>query len=295
MVQIALRAAGSEAVSREPRRIWQQRHCTCVDGGAHITGCGEFGEMAEQAETGHVGCRRCAGSQGHARRVGVQAAHLGHSGLIGHRQGAACGNSVGFGALQGGGQQASAERLGEHERLARLPACIGQQAAAVAVAARSGDAGDRHAVGRLRRVDGVAAGDHPAPFSRGVAAAGQHLAQQVQRQDVTWPAGQVEREQRRGAHGVDVAGSVGRGDAAPRSGIVHDRREEVGGADQQLAAVEPPDGGVVAGVGADDQVGMRRRSQMAQHLRQLGRPELARSARTMAVLAQPKGRRRVAV
>ena len=40
---------------------------------------------------------------------------------------------------------------------------------------------------------------------------------------------------------------------------------------------------------------MRRRSQVAQDLRQLGWPELARSARTMAVLAQPEGWRRVAL
>ena len=151
-------------------------------------------------------------------------------------------------------------------------------------------AGNRHAVDRLWPVDRVTAGHHPAAVGRGIRAAGEHLAQQVQREDVAGPSRQVEGEQRAGAHGVDVAGGVGGRDAPPRARIVHDRREEISRRHQQPVAVEPPHGGIVAGLGADHQVRVRRGSQMAQNLRQLGGPELARSARTVAVLAQPERR-----
>ena len=47
----------------------------------------------------------------------------------------------------------------------------------------------------------------------------------------------------------------------PKSnGIVHHRHEEVGGRHQRLLVVQPPDRGVVAGLGPDQQVGKRRRA-----------------------------------
>src|SRR2546422_617547 len=57
----------------------------------------------------------------------------------------------------------------------------------------------------------------PAPCEKRVNRIADHLAQKLERQLVTWPADEVEREQRRRGHRVDVGERVRRGDAAERS------------------------------------------------------------------------------
>ena len=64
-----------------------------------------------------------------------------------------------------------------------------------------------------------------------------------------------QRHDGRAAHGVDVGQRVGSGDAAEVVRVVHDGREEVGGGHQRLLVVQAVDGGVVAGLGAHQQLG----------------------------------------
>jgi hypothetical protein len=52
-------------------------------------------------------------------------------------------------------------------------------------------------------------------------------------------------EEHLAAHGVDIAHGVGRGDRAVGPGVIHHRREEVGGLDQGALIVQAEDGGVI--------------------------------------------------
>ena len=63
----------------------------------------------------------------------------------------------------------------------------------------------------------------------------------------------VERGQRRAAHGVDVRQRVGRGDAAEVVRVVDDRGEEVDRLDQRDLGRELDDGRVVGSAGTDEQ------------------------------------------
>ena len=74
--------------------------------------------------------------------------------------------------------------------------------------------GHRHAVLGLGVVDGVPAADVAAGLLRHLQPAAQHLGGELGRQHVARPAEQVDRDDRRAAHGVDVGEGVGRGDPA---------------------------------------------------------------------------------
>ena len=77
---------------------------------------------------------------------------------------------------------------------------------------------------------------------------------------------------------VRVLERVGGRDLAEDEWVVHNRREHVDGRDEGTAIRPTPDDGVVSRVTPDDQVGVTRRGQAAQDLRQVTRSELARSA-----------------
>ena len=81
----------------------------------------------------------------------------------------------------------------------------------------------------------------------------------LDRQFVHRHAHDREGEDRRAAHRVDIRQRVGGGDAAERERVVDDRQEEIGGRDHRLAVVDPPYRGVVGRLGADQQIGVRRR------------------------------------
>ena len=65
---------------------------------------------------------------------------------------------------------------------------------------------------------------------------------------------ECQREQRRGAHGIDVRKRVRRGDRAKVERIVDDRHEKVGRRDDGLHFVDPVDRGVVRGLDADEKL-----------------------------------------
>ena len=147
-------------------------------------------------------------------------------------------------------------------------------------------AGDRHAVLRLRVVDGVPADDHEPGAVGDVLAAGQQLAQQFGGELVGVPADEVEREEWSPAHCVHVGDAVGGRHLAPGARVVDHRGDEVGGRHDGAVVVEAPDGGVVAGVRPDEEFGGVRCVEVAHDVRQFARGELAASTGAVAELGQ---------
>ena len=88
----------------------------------------------------------------------------------------------------------------------------------------------------------------------------QNLADGVGRQLVDGHADNGQRQDRGAAHGIDVRQRIGGGDAAKIEGVIDHGHEEVRGGHQGLLIVQTPDGGVVGGFRADQQVGEGRRS-----------------------------------
>ena len=168
--------------------------------------------MSKQPEARHVGGRTHAGRRRTLGGVAIEAGHRRYR--FGEHF---------TGLLVPVIEQSDADRLGERERQSGLGGVVAQQPV------RMGDAGDRHAVLRLRIVDRVPA-EHRAPRLGGDAQpAAEHLSHQLHRQHAAGPADQVDRHDRAAAHRVNVRERVGGGDPAPVIGIVHHGSEEVRG------------------------------------------------------------------
>ena len=186
-------------------------------------------------------------------------------------------------------QDPETERLGQRQRRAGFSGVVAQQGVGVA------EAGDSQAVLRLRVVDAVATRKMGARLEADVGASAQHLGGELERDLVPRPCQQVDREQRFATHGVDVGEGVGRGDAAPVVGVVHDRGEEVGGRDHRAATrplVDPYGGTVVAVLEAHDEItdtGSSRGAsgQVGQHALELTGRHLAGTATAGGVLGEP--------
>ena len=101
----------------------------------------------------------------------------------------------------------------------------------------------------------MAAGDEAAGFRGLVVAAAQHRAQHFPGQGRR-KADHIQRDERAPAHGVNIAERVGGGHQAEFVGVVGDGGEEIDRQHQAGAVVEAVNGGVVAGGGAHQQVGM---------------------------------------
>ena len=235
--QVPRAAAGHHAVGRQFDGARQKWHCGELEVDRDLGLECHSAEMAEQTEAGHVGAAGDPGSQCQTGGNVVEADHR-------------CDRSVGLllgglTSLDGGGQHADAECLGEDDVLTGAQARIGEEPV------RMGFAGDRHAVLGFGVVDRVAAGDHEAGLGGDVLAACEHLAEQCGRQRVGVPADEIQCKQRPTAHRVDVRDAVGSGHTAPGARVVDHRRDEVGGRHEGALVVETPDRGVVAGLGAD--------------------------------------------
>ena len=121
----------------------------------------------------------------------------------------------------------------------------------------------------------------------GVAAL-QRLAQDllVQRRGKTH---HVQGDERLAAHGVDVGQRVGGGDGPELVGVVGDGREEVDGDDQRRLVVDAIYGGVIAGLGPYQQVGVRQQRYVTQDLAQVLKAQLGRSTRAVGKLGETDG------
>ena len=149
-------------------------------------------------------------------------------------------------ALERGRDRARAERLGEHEHVARAPAGVGEDRA------RVDGAGDREAVLGLGVVDRVPADDRGARLGDRVGAAAQDLAQHVRPERLQRIGDEVQRADRHAAHRVDVRQRVRGRDPPERVRVVDDRREEVDRLHDRELLGELDDARVVGGVGRDE-------------------------------------------
>jgi hypothetical protein len=140
---------------------------------------------------------------------------------------------------------------------------------------------DAETVFRLGVVNCVAAGDDAAALGDLGGAAAEDF-RQYRRRQVLGEADDVQGEEDFGAHSVDVAHGVGRGDGAIGVGVIDDGREEVERQDDSKLVADAIDSGVVKAVEAEEQIGVlfgpESLGQWAQDLRQEGDARLTRSA-----------------
>ena len=112
-------------------------------------------------------------------------------------------------SLERGREDPGAERLGEHEHVAGAGTRVGEHAVGVDVAQ------DHHAEERLDRIDRVAADHRAARLGHDGRRPREHLAEQLEGELAPGPTHEVEREERRPAHRVDVTQRVRGRDGAP--------------------------------------------------------------------------------
>ncbi len=120
-------------------------------------------------------------------------------------------------------------------------------------------------------LDGMPAGQHHAGFAGFLGAAAQDFGADLSRQ-IGRQGGDIQRQERPPAHGVDIREGIGGGDGAIIVRIVHHRGEEIGGDDQGALRIQTPDRRVVRLTQTHQQVrviaGRENALQRAQHLRQ---------------------------
>ena len=231
--------------------------------------------MPEEAEAGHVGGTTHPCSNGDPCRIVIQTRHGGERSIDHH----VCGGAE----LDGRRDHPHAERLREDDRITGSEPVVREHPVRMHLA----DHGQAEL--GFRVIHGVASSyDEPA-LCGDLLGAEEHLAQEIVRQLGGVPADQVECQQGSAAHRVDVRHGIGRGYAAPPSGVIHNRSNEVGCHDHGAVVVEAPHGGVVAGRCSDQEVGICHWCQAAHDVRQLAGGELAASTSAVAELCQPSG------
>ncbi len=133
----------------------------------------------------------------------------------------------------------------------------------------------------------MAAGDRDASLATHLGATLQDRADDLTGELVERHADHREREDRRRAHRVHVGECVGGGDTAEIARIVDDGGEEVGGGDDRLAIVEAIHGGVVRGIGANQQLGRHDTCRHArEQLGQYARSDFATASTAVGELRQ---------
>jgi hypothetical protein len=231
--------------------------------GGHLAGLEHVGQMADQPEArnirgrAHSNFERCSG------RTIVQRRHGSH--CFGHPR---LQQRV---TLQCSGQDSGSERLGEHQQVAGTGAGIREHA----VGMHFSD--DGHPERRLDRIDGMAAQLETVRARGHLGGSPQDLTQHVKRHTVPRPADQVQGEQRRGPHRVDVAEGICGRYGSPGRRIVDDRREEIHGRHQSAVGRQPEHRRVISRSGVDKDPRVLDARQKAQDLRQFGSAELTRS------------------
>ena len=103
----------------------------------------------------------------------------------------------------------------------------------------------------------------------------------------------VERDRHLGAHRVDVAERIGRGDLAVGVGVVHDRCEEVDGEHHRAVVADPIHRRIVRHIEADQEVlvGGDAVRQSADHGVEVARTDLGRASGEVGQLRQARGSR----
>ena len=189
--------------------------------------------MPDQAKARDVGAAVKLESLGQANRGLVKGAHR-----VEHRAGVILFDKL---ALNGRGDDARADRLGQQQDIARACAAVGEHTVEWHKAAHG------QAVLGLVVVDGVAARDRATGLDALIGTACQNLAGDLDAQAAR-DAQQVHGMARPPAHGVDVRQRVGRGDLAKQERVVDHRREEVDGLHEPQVLPYAEDARIVGGI-----------------------------------------------
>ena len=150
-------------------------------------------------------------------------------------------------ALNGRGDNARADGLGQQQNIAHARAAVGEHTV------KRDKAAHGQAVLGLVVVDGVAARDGAARLDALVGAARQNLTGNLNAQAAR-DAQQVHGMARPPAHGVDVRQRVGRGDLAKQKRVVDHRWEEVDGLHESQVLPYAEDARIVGGIEPHEQV-----------------------------------------
>src|SRR5262249_29241619 len=117
--------------------------------------------------------------------------------------------------------------------------------------------------------------------------AAEHLRQELERQLVDGPSGDVQCDARDPAHRVHVAERVRGGDPAPIPRVVHEWGEEVQCQDEPVAVRESIHRCIVAGLLRDEHIlGLRDRTEEVQDTGEVARTELASATGTVTECGQ---------
>tara|TARA_B100000378_G_scaffold127684_1_gene103075 strand:- start:362 stop:1381 length:1020 start_codon:yes stop_codon:yes gene_type:complete len=272
---VAPRSAGHEAAGGKIARARQQRHRRPVQPQRATRSARHFQRVTGQPEPRHIGHRMNARQ---SRQIGTGRVQprdgFDHHCVILWRQGL---------FLQRRREDANPQRLAQDHHIARFRARVAPDMIGM-------DQAKRHqAIDRLDRINAVAAADGNARIAAGHRAAFEDAGDGFGRQPVDRHSHQRQGHDRGGAHGIDIADRVGRGDAAEIQWIVHDRHEEIGRGHQCLLIVQPIDRGIVGCLDAHQQlVRDRQHRGSAQQAGQHAGRDLAPAAAAMGQRGQAR-------
>src|SRR5581483_2357967 len=272
-------AARDVALRRQPFRFRQGRDGGAVNFQADAAGPRQMIKMAQQPEPGHVrrrvdGLLRADADSAHRlRRARVQRRHAATGGLQRGR--------VAVIELGRRRDNAGAQWLSKHDYIA------GPRARVRGNVVWIDQAGDGQAKLRLGVLHAVPADQHRPRLRYLFRAAAQYLRQLVRIALLDGEAEDVHDRDRPAAHRVDIRERVGRRDLPVEIRVIHDGRKEVHRLNEGEVVREAIDARVIAGRQPDEQVGICGYFQVAQNLRELGRPNLAGSPGAAHQMRQP--------
>ena len=272
--EVPLGATGNHSLPHELHHAVEDRHPTEGQARTHAAAGGHFVQMPEQTEPGDIGGRMDADVEGGARRTLVQRGHDAH-GTCDERRG-------GQVTLDGRGNDAHAQRLREQQAIAGAGGRVAQNAR------RMHQAGDRHAVFRFLVVDAVATDDADIGFARLVRPATQDLAEHRHRERLGGEGHDVQRQQRRRPHRVDVADGVGGRNLSVLIRVVDQRRDVVHGLRNRQVGRQSIHRRVVGSLKTNQQVRVTRARQLAEDLNEILGTDLASSTGAVAERGQPQ-------
>ncbi len=239
--------------------------------GRHLAAPHHASQVTHQAKAGDIGTGVDAYA-GHDLRGGaVQGGHGGHRPLQ-HLFG-------GLALLAGGGDDAGAQGLGQHQHVAGTGPGVGHLLAGLHQPHHG------KSVFGLWVIHRVPAHNEASCLGGLGVPAPQHLRQHrlVQRGRETHD---VQGQQGLAPHGVDVAQGVGGGNGAELDGVVGNGREKVHSEDQRRLVVQAIDGGIVPGLNAHQEVRVGHGGQPAQDLDQVLNAELGGSTGAVGQFGQ---------
>ena len=237
IVHVAVSNRGNDAHLSHIARLVHQGERRAVQADRDAAAARHLIAVTEQAEARHVGAGVDIFGASHGiARLFVERRHVGINRVAGGGGDEVC--------FDGGREHAAAERLGEHQHIARLRADIFEDAVGM------DESRDAQAVLWLVILNGVAARDDASGLDGFGMPTLQNGANVVFRKAVRH-AQKVHRHSWLAAHGVHVAQRVRRGDLAEEIRIIHNGGEEVDRLNDGDLVGDAVHGGVVTAVVAD--------------------------------------------